>query len=201
MSEPERRGNFTKQAIKVVRFAQREAERLQHNYIGTEHLLLGLVRERKGVAAKVLSILGMDLERGRNAVELLMGRGDQLVLDQIELTPGAKKAIELAGDEARQMQQRFIGTEHLLIGLLREGKGMALGVIEVLGISPEEARRRTLMFIRDPRLRPLALPTIPAEAASLVAEGESVLICTQCGARCPSYFRYCFNCGQQLAQK
>src|SRR5206468_10609968 len=114
---------FTEHARKVLSLAQEEAQRFQHNYIGTEHLLLGLVREGEGVAGKVLTSLGVDLEKVRKAVENIIGRGDRIVLGEIGLTPRAKKVIELAVDEARRLNHDYIGTEHLLLGLIREGNG------------------------------------------------------------------------------
>src|SRR6266436_4217021 len=113
---------FTERARNVMQLAQEEAQRLQHNYIGTEHLLLGLVREGEDVAAKVLMSLDVDLEKVRKAVEDIIGRGDRVVLGEIGLTPRAKKVIELAVDEARRLNHHYIGTEHLLLGLLREGE-------------------------------------------------------------------------------
>src|SRR6266853_4565163 len=101
MHDRDRFDKFTERARKVVRLAQEEAQRLQHNYIGTEHLLLGLVREREGVAGKVLTSLGVDLDQARQAVEGIVGRGEHLVSGEIHLTPRAKKVVELAVDEAR----------------------------------------------------------------------------------------------------
>src|SRR5436190_1579218 len=113
---------FTERARKVLTLAQEEATRFNHNYIGTEHLLLGLVREGEGVAAKVLSNLGVELNRVRSAVEFIIGRGDRMIVGEIGLTPRAKKVIELAVDEARRLGHHYIGTEHLLLGLVRQGK-------------------------------------------------------------------------------
>ena len=121
---------FTERARKVLSLAQEEAQRFNHNYIGTEHLLLGLVREGDGVAAKVLNNLGVELNKVRSAVEFIIGRGDRVVLGEIGLTPRAKKVIELAVDEARRLDHHYIGTEHLLLGLVREGEGIAAGVLE-----------------------------------------------------------------------
>src|SRR5262249_9611634 len=126
---------FTERSRKILSLAQEEAQRLQHNYIGTEHLLLGLVREREGVAAKVLANLDVDLNKVRSAVELVVGRGDRIVLGEIGLTPRAKKIIKLAVDEARLLNHRSIGTDHLLLGLVREGEGIAAGVLESLGVN------------------------------------------------------------------
>src|SRR2546429_5265014 len=111
---------FTERARKALSLAQEEAERLQHNYIGTEHLLLGLVREGEGVGAKVLANLGVELNKVRSAIESLIGRGDRIVLGEIALTPHAKKVIDLAVDEAHHLNHHFIGTEHLLLGLVRD---------------------------------------------------------------------------------
>ena len=119
---------FTERARRVLTLAQEEAQRFNHNYIGTEHLLLGLVREGDGVAAKVLANLGVELNKVRSAVEFIIGRGDRAVLGEIGLTPRAKKVIELAVDEARRLNHHYIGTEHLLLGLVREGEGIAAGV-------------------------------------------------------------------------
>jgi ATP-dependent Clp protease ATP-binding subunit ClpC len=195
MNERDRFDKFTERARRVLSFAQEEAQRFQHNYIGTEHLLLGLVREREGVAAKVLHKLGVELQKVREAVEFIIGRGDRIVLGEIGLTPRAKKVIELAVDEARRMNHHYIGTEHLLLGLLREGEGIGAGVLESLGVRLEIARRETLAVLSGGR------PPVPVEAASLVVEGEPALTCSNCGARSPGYFHYCFNCGERLAQE
>jgi ATP-dependent Clp protease ATP-binding subunit ClpC len=131
---------FTERARRVLTLAQEEALRFNHNYIGTEHLLLGLVREGEGVAAKVLANLGVELNKVRSAVEFIIGRGDRAVMGEIGLTPRAKKVIELAVDEARRLGHHYIGTEHLLLGLVREGEGIAAGVLESLGVSLEKLR-------------------------------------------------------------
>lgn len=147
MNDRNRFDKFTERARKVFSFAQEEAQRFQHNYIGTEHLLLGLIREGDGVAAKVLHSLGVELQEVRKAVEFIIGRGDRIVLGELGLTPQSKKVIELAVEEARQMNHHYIGTEHLLLGLLREGQGIAAGVLESLGVKLEEARRQTLQIL------------------------------------------------------
>src|ERR1700688_2121876 len=138
---------FTERARKVLTLAQEEAQRFNHNYIGTEHLLLGLVREGDGVAAKVLSNLGVELNKVRSAVEFIIGRGDRMVLGEIGLTPRAKKVIELALDEARRLKHTSIGTEHLLLGLVREGEGIAAGVLESLGVNLERVRAETTRIL------------------------------------------------------
>ncbi|MFQ6029788.1 MAG: ATP-dependent Clp protease ATP-binding subunit, partial [Dehalococcoidia bacterium] len=134
---------FSERARRVLSLAQEEAQRFNHNYIGTEHILLGLVRETEGVAARVLSGLGVDLSKVRSAVEFIIGRGEKPTQGEIGLTPRAKKVVELAVDEARRMNHTYIGTEHLLIGLLREGEGVAAGVLESLGVTLEKVRAET----------------------------------------------------------
>ena len=138
---------FTERARRVLTLAQEEAQRFNHNYIGTEHLLLGLVREGDGVAANVLSNLGVELGKVRSAVEFIIGRGDRAVLGEIGLTPRAKKVIELAVDEARRLNHHYIGTEHLLLGLVREGEGIAAGVLESLGVNLERVRAETTRIL------------------------------------------------------
>ena len=140
---------FTERARKVLSLAQEEAQRFNHNYIGTEHLLLGLVREGDGVAAKVLSNLNVELNKVRSAVEFIIGRGDRIVLGEIGLTPRAKKVIELAVDEARRLNHHYIGTEHLLLGLVREGEGIAAGVLESLGVNLEKVRSQTIQILNQ----------------------------------------------------
>ncbi len=135
---------FTERARKVLTLAQEEAQRFNHNYIGTEHLLLGLVREGEGVAAKVLANMGVELNKVRSAVEFIIGRGDRMVMGEIGLTPRAKKVIELAVDEARRLNHQYIGTEHLLLGLVREGEGIAAGVLESLGVSLDRVRAQVI---------------------------------------------------------
>jgi ATP-dependent Clp protease ATP-binding subunit ClpA len=138
---------FTERARKVLSFAQEEAMQFKHNYIGTEHLLLGLVREGEGVAAKALRNLGVELSEVRRQVEFIVGHGERLVLGEIGMTPRAKKVLQLAVDEARRMNHHYIGTEHLLLGLIREGEGIAAGVLVSLGITLEQARNEVLRII------------------------------------------------------
>src|SRR3989304_931176 len=138
---------FTERARRVLTLAQEEAQRFNHNYIGTEHLLLGLVREGDGVAAKVLNNLGVELTKVRSAVEFIIGRGGETPTGEIGLTPRAKKVIELAVEEARRLNHSYIGTEHLLLGLVREGKGIAFGVLESLGVSLERVRTETARIL------------------------------------------------------
>ncbi len=131
---------FSERARRVLTFAQEEAQHLNHNYIGTEHILLGLVREEEGMAARVLSSLGANLGKIRSAVEFIIGRGEKQATSETGLTIRAKKVIELAIDEARNLGHNYIGTEHLLLGLLREGEGVAAGVLDSFGITVERVR-------------------------------------------------------------
>ena len=149
MPERDRFDKFTERARRVLTLAQEEAHRFNHNYIGTEHILLGLVREGEGVAAKVLGNLGVELNKVRSAVEFIIGRGDRTVLGEIGLTPRAKKVIELAVDEARRLNHSYIGTEHLLLGLVREGEGIAAGVLESLGVNIERVRAETTRILNQ----------------------------------------------------
>jgi excisionase family DNA binding protein len=203
-SDVDRFDRFTKRVRHVMTLAQEEALRFKHNYIGTEHLLLGLIREGEGVAGQVLSNLGIEVEQVRQAVEAIIGRGERVILGEVGLTPRAKKVIELAVDEARRLQHRFVGTEHILLGLIREGEGIAAGVLESLGLQLEQVRAETVRVLRqrqpEQEEAPVA-PPVPSEATALLAEGEPGLTCTFCSARCPGYFRYCFNCGQLLVHE
>jgi len=195
---------FTAHARRVLELAQDEAMRLNHNYIGTEHLLLGLIRETEGVAAQVLSQLGVEIGRLRSGVEYLVGRGDPAGTGETGLTPRARKAIELAVDEARLLGHHYVGTEHLLLGLAREGHGIAAGVLKSLDLHLEKIRKETLNVLQqaNPDKPVEALPNprpIPDQATSLVAADQEALTCFMCGARSPMYFRYCFNCGSAVA--
>src|SRR5687767_10806495 len=140
----ERFDKFTDRARKVLTLAQDEAQRFNHNYIGTEHLLLGLVREGEGVAARVLENMNVELAKVRTAVEFIIGRGDRPVVGEVGLTPRAKRVIELAIDEARRLGHNYIGTEHLLLGLVREGEGIAAGVLESLGVNLDKVRHQVI---------------------------------------------------------
>ena len=134
---------FTKRARRVLTLAQEEALRLNHNYIGTEHLLLGLVREENGVAVKVLRELGVEPNQVIRAVERTVGRGERAPFGKPTLAPRTKRVIELAVDEARLMGHHYIGTEHLLLGLVREGEGIAVNVLRGLGINLDRVRTQT----------------------------------------------------------
>src|SRR2546427_2197269 len=131
---------FTERARRVVFFAQEEAGRLGENYVSTEHLLLGLVRENDSVAARILDRLGVSLGRIRSEIERQVTRGDGRLGQDMQLTPRAKRVIDLAYDEARQLNNNYIGTEHLLLGLIREGEGLAGRVLAKLGADLDKVR-------------------------------------------------------------
>jgi ATP-dependent Clp protease ATP-binding subunit ClpC len=147
MGQGDRFDKFTDRARKVLTLAQDEAQRFNHNYIGTEHLLLGLVREGEGVAARVLENMNVELAKVRTAVEFIIGRGDRPVVGEVGLTPRAKRVIELAIDEARRLGHNYIGTEHLLLGLVREGEGIAAGVLESLGVNLDKVRHEVIRVL------------------------------------------------------
>jgi ATP-dependent Clp protease ATP-binding subunit ClpC len=140
---------FTQRARRVLSLAQEEAERLRHNYIGTEHLLLGLMREEGGVAGRVLRDLGLEQRRVEELVEELTRATPRTPSTQLDLSPGTKRVLELAVDEARRMGHHYIGTEHLLLGLVRQSDGVAIEVLKRLGISPEEVRRQTRRVLQE----------------------------------------------------
>lgn len=153
--------SFTLRARRVLELAKEEAHRLNHNYIGTEHILLGLIREVDGLAAKVLTNLGVKLSNVRSDVEFIIGRGDRYVMGEIGLTPRAKKVIELALDEARRLSHSHLGTDHLLLGLIREGEGIAAGVLERFGVNLERVRAEVNKVLNFSEQRTEAAPTGP----------------------------------------
>ncbi len=139
---------FTQRARRVLSLAHQEAERMRHNYIGTEHLLLGLIREEGGVAGRVLRELGLEANRVQEIVERLTGPG-QYRGGKLDLSPGTQQVLEYAVDEARRMGHHYIGTEHLLLGLVRYGEGIALDVLRKLGVTPEQIRRQTRRVLQE----------------------------------------------------
>src|SRR5688572_8605793 len=140
--------NFTDRVRKVLAMAREEAIRLQHDYVGTEHILLGLIREGEGVAAAVLMNLNVDLEQIHERIEESVRKGKATIaLGELPYTSRAKKVLEYAMAEARELNHSYVGTEHLLLGLLREEKGIAAQVLNSLGVSLEEARAETLKLL------------------------------------------------------
>src|SRR5437870_3160636 len=196
---------FTDRARRVVVLAQEEARMLNHNYIGTEHLLLGLIHEGEGVAAKALESMGISLEAVRQQVEEIIGQGQAAPTGHIPFTPRAKKVLELSLREGLQLGHNYIGTEHILLGIVREGEGVAAVVLQDLGVTLEAVRREIIGLLsgrsaEDP-VPPEAPPICPRCRKSLLetacykkvvvrdadaeAEGPilafAVLYCSACG--------------------
>ena len=142
---------FTEKAIKVIMLAQEEARRLGHNFVGTEQVLLGLIGEGTGVAAKTLKSMGVTIKDAREQVEKIIGRGSGFVAVEIPFTPRAKKVLELSWDEARQLGHNYIGTEHLLLGLIREGEGIGTKVLENLGVDLNKCRSNVIKLLGETR--------------------------------------------------
>ena len=140
---------FTEKAIRVIMLAQEEARRLGHNFVGTEQVLLGLIGEGTGIAAKTLKSMGVTIKDARAQVEKIIGRGSGFVAVEIPFTPRAKKVLELSWDEARQLGHNYIGTEHLLLGLIREGEGVAAKVLENLGVDLNKCRSNVIKLLGE----------------------------------------------------
>ena len=181
--------NFTERARKAMLLSVREASRLEHNYVGTEHMLLGLVSEGEGVAAHVLSSFGVELDKTRNEIVSMLNHGREKsnpVLSKIKtamhqgeivfagrqaaLTGRAKKVMGLAVDEASLLGHHYIGTEHLLLGILREGEGLAVGVLKNLGVDLEKMRSETLQMLKHADV--LRAETLPEDTKSGVEEND-----------------------------
>ena len=157
--------NFTPRAQQVLALARKEADRLNHNFLGTEHLLLGLIKLGQGVAVNVLTKMGLDLETVRMEVEKQVGTGpDQKMIGNIPYTPRVKKVIALAQKEAKNLNHTYVGTEHLLLGLLREGDGVAAKVLKNLDVDIEQCRQEILKEL-DPNFAGED-SAIPPEVAS-----------------------------------
>jgi ATP-dependent Clp protease ATP-binding subunit ClpA len=158
---------FTDRSRKVMSFARRESERFNHDYIGTEHILLGLIKEGSGVAAHALNNLNVKLEKVRQEVEkLVKAAPDVVTMGQLPFTPRAKRVLELAIDEARAMDHNYVGTEHLLLGLIREREGLAAAVLTTLGLKEEDVRQKVMEFLgaHPDRLKRMGLDGTPRPA-------------------------------------
>src|SRR5512136_1668569 len=167
-------GSFTPRAQQVLALARREADRFHHNFVGTEHLLLGLIKLGQGVAVNVLQKLGLDLESVRMEVEKQVGTGpDQKMLGNIPYTPRVKKVLVLAAKEARALNHTYVGTEHILLGLLREGDGVAARVLKNLDVDIEQTRQEILKEL-DPNFQASeeGAPSEPADKPAPDKKGE-----------------------------
>jgi ATP-dependent Clp protease ATP-binding subunit ClpA len=159
-SSSSRMERFTQRARHVMSLAQEHAERLQHSYIGTEHILIGLMREEGGIAGRVLRDLGLDERRVEDLVERMTRAGQQTGNTRLDLSPGTKKVLELAVDEARRLGHHYIGTEHILLGVVRQSEGIAIEVLKRLNVTPEEVRRQVRRVLQEsPMQRPTNRPT------------------------------------------
>jgi ATP-dependent Clp protease ATP-binding subunit ClpA len=159
---------FTERAKKVLTLAQEEAERSHNSYIGTEHLLLGLLREHEGLAAHVLANLGVDIEGVREVIESVLGRNERIIIQQIVPNSRVKKVIELSFEESRRMGHNYVGTEHVLLGLMMEGDGIAAHVLQDLGATLEKVRAEIeRLGATETEARP-ELPTLPYKVGQRV---------------------------------
>jgi ATP-dependent Clp protease ATP-binding subunit ClpC len=162
---------FTERARQVVVLAQDEARDLKHNYIGTEHLLLGLLREEEGLAARALASLGVTLEETRAQVATIIGQGDEVATGQIPFTPRAKKVLELSLREALSLGHNYIGTEHVLLGVVRENQGVASRILLDLGADAEKIHSLVIQMLggRPGEVRPVPVPARRRAVTSLPA--------------------------------
>lgn len=164
---------FTEKAIKVIMLAQEEARRLGHNFVGTEQVLLGLIGEGTGVAAKTLKSMGVTLKDARAEVEKIIGRGSGFVAVEIPFTPRAKRVLELSWDEARQLGHNYIGTEHLLLGLIREGEGVAARVLENLGVDLNKIRSNVVKMLGETKPQTAASGASTSSSSSTSSGGKT----------------------------
>jgi ATP-dependent Clp protease ATP-binding subunit ClpC len=171
---------FTDRARRVVVQAQEEARALNHNYIGTEHLLLGILREGDGVAAEALASLEVGLDPAREQVAEITGRGQQALSGHIPFTPRAKKVLELSLREALSLERKYIGPEHILLGLVTEGHGVAVEVLRVLGAEPEQVRARVIELLPaatdEPaeQVRPVRVVGTPAQLDEVLRRLDTI---------------------------
>jgi len=209
LANPEGLSNFTPRAQQVLALARKEADRFNHNFLGTEHLLLGLIKLGQGVSVNVLQKMGLDLETVRMEVEKQVGTGpDQKMIGNIPYTPRVKKVLALASKEAKALNHTYVGTEHILLGLLREGDGVAAKALKNLGVDIERTRQEILKEL-DPTFLPAAdrseprprLPTSNSQLpTSLPPQGEAVdlgkrydVYCTDWSQGVTVYRNACFK--------
>jgi ATP-dependent Clp protease ATP-binding subunit ClpC len=199
---------FDEQAKRILSFAQEEAMRFRHTFISPEHFLLGLLQVPECTACKVLTQMHIDLQSMYQTVEQTLHYGDKALVGNITLAPRGKKVIELAVDEAHLMRHHIIGTEHILLGIIREGEGDASAICSQLALDLQHARIHTQRILASQRSnddefttsKNLAFihPSETFQANQLVPKGMPFVVCAHCQARCPDYFHYCFHCGQRF---
>ncbi len=171
---------FTDQGRRVVVQAQDEARKLNHNYIGTEHLLLGILREGEGAAAVALAALGVGLEPARQQVAQIVGRGQQAPSGHVPFTPRAKKVLELSLREAMELGHETIRPEHILLGMLTEGHGVAVEVLRILGTEPDRVRARVIELIPEAsdepteHVRPVRIVGTPAQLGEVLDRLDAI---------------------------
>jgi len=188
---------FTEKAVKVIMLAQEEARRLGHNFVGTEQILLGLIGEGTGIAAKTLKHFGVTLKDARVEVEKIISRGSGFVSVEIPFTPRSKRLLELSWDEARQLGHNYIGTEYLLLGLLREGEGVAIQVLDALKVNIIEIRPHVInLLVESAKTAPQA-PTAATE--KMMASPECS--CPNCAERISKNAVTCRHCGYGISDE
>jgi excisionase family DNA binding protein len=198
-------GIFSEQAKRVLKEAQGEAQRFQHSYIGTEHLLLGILDAGESAATQMLRNLEVQPDQLREMVASIIGKSKNGLTGEFGLTPRAKKALMLALEEMKRFHQRAVGPEHLLLALSHPGTGIAADVLEHLGADVKHMYMQMKRVLGEQQKVPLSPqvpkeppPPVPEQASALLAEDAEGRTCKRCGARSPAYFRYCFNCGAPL---
>jgi hypothetical protein len=185
---------FTERARSVLALAQEEARQLNHNYLGTEHQLLGLVRLEEAIAGRVLGHLGVTIDRARDSVTYIIGRGSaNSPAGELGLTPRAKKVLTLAVSESRRLNNKYVGTEHILLGLVREGEGIAAGMLESMGVSLDMVRQRVMETTIKTNMESHGSAGVPSRKCSFCGKGQGavtrliagpggVYICNECVA-------------------
>ena len=199
---------FTEGAIKTIMLAQEESRRLGHNFVGTEQILLGLIGEGKGTAAKVLRLLGVGLKETREEVQKIIGRGSGFVAVEIPFTPRSKRVLELAWEEARRLACNFIDTEHLLLGLLRERTGVAAFVLENLNVDQQLLRTRIIDALiekgtvkdadRNELLTSLDVPQSYADSTPVTLSRRN---CPSCAEDISATAIFCRHCDEGLSDE
>ena len=177
---------FTERARRVIILAQEEAKRLNHSAVGTEHILLGIIREGKGVASKVLESLNISPDHVRAEIETAIGRGEQAPYEEVAFTPRAKKVLELALDESRRLKHNYVGTEHLLLGLICEGEGVAARELQAMGADLERVRSQVVRLLAEGKLAPAdRLPSTPGLVDRIASRISSLVMNEQAGGISP----------------
>ena len=201
---PNRSEKFSERARRALTSAQEEARDHNHSYIGTEHILLGLICEEGGMAIKILTYLGTSPDKIHSAVEFIIGHGKESSIGKVGLTPRAKRVIELAIDEARHLGHNYIGTEHLLLGLMHEGEGVAASVLDSFGITLEQTRAETTHILSQAGVRSRLTcqkcqePLKPEWYFCPGCGAPTLFFCKACQKPLEDKFGFCPSCGQKV---